>query len=34
VDAAAVDEMFVRVKGACESALGEELRGFVATGHV
>lgn len=34
VDAAAVDGMFLRLRGACESVLGEELRGFVATGRV
>jgi hypothetical protein len=34
VDAAAVDGMFSRLRGACESVLGEELRGFVATGRV
>ena len=34
VDAAAVDDMFNRVRGACESVLGEGLRGFVATGRV
>jgi hypothetical protein len=34
VDAAAVDSMFSRLRGACESVLGEELRGFVATGRV
>jgi hypothetical protein len=32
VDAAAVDDMFQRVRGACESVLGEKLQGFVATG--
>jgi len=32
VEAAEVDDMFDRVRRACESTLGEELKGFVATG--
>ena len=32
VDAAAVDDMFQRVRNACESVLGEKLQGFVAAG--
>ena len=32
VEASAVDDMFRRVRDACESALGERLQGFVAAG--